>query len=109
MQNIELDKIEFVVKETLAKVGVSSEDAKIIADTILYAHKTGKGTHGITRLPIYVKKIRNGSLNPENKLDIVSEKQVISIVDANNGFGQIAAHFAMEKAISKAEVYGMGV
>lgn len=109
MPAIPLNKIDLVVKEVLTKMGVCPENTEIISETILFAHRTGKGTHGITRLPIYVKKITNGSLNPANDFTIVKEKGGVTVIDAQNGFGQVAAYLAMEKAIQKAETYGVGV
>src|SRR5690606_5619229 len=82
---------------------------EIISDSILFAHRTGKGTHGITRLPIYVKKIRNGSLNPKSEFSFLKDSGVDSIMDANHGFGQLAAKYALDKAIEKAATFGAGV
>jgi L-2-hydroxycarboxylate dehydrogenase (NAD+) len=109
MPEIEISKIDLVVREVLEKVGVSSEHSEIISDTILFAHKTGKGTHGITRLPIYVKKIRNGSLNSKSEFSFLKDAGVVSVMDANHGFGQLAAKYALDKAIDKAATFGVGV
>lgn len=109
MVSIKIDKLERIIINMLVNQKVTNEDAKIIADTIIFAHRCGKGTHGITRLPIYLKKIKNGSLNPKNDINIVRSKGVVTVLDANNGFGQIAAYRAMEHAIHNAKKFGIGV
>ena len=43
---------EFCVR-VLEKVGVSRENAQIVAGSLLAANLRGVDTHGITRLPIY--------------------------------------------------------
>lgn len=109
MPEIQLHKIETVVNKVLEKVGVSETAIKIISDSILFAHRTGKGTHGITRLPIYVKKIKNKSLNPNSEFSFLKDSGVVSVMDANHGFGQLAAKYALDKAIDKATTFGVGV
>jgi L-2-hydroxycarboxylate dehydrogenase (NAD+) len=109
MPQIQLDVIDTVVIQTLTKCRVSVKNAKIISDSILFAHRTGKGTHGISRLPIYVKKINNGSLNPTTEFSVVKDRKVVAVLDAENGFGQLAAHKAVEMAIEKAKEFGVGI
>ena len=44
----------------LEKAGVSKENAEIVAHSLLAANLRGVDTHGITRLPIYVERLRAG-------------------------------------------------
>ncbi len=109
MEKVELLKIEAVSKQILAKCAVPERDAQIIADSIIYAHSRGKGTHGITRLPIYEKKIKNGSMRPDTKLTVVKDTPIVSVFDANHGFGQVAGAKGIQICIEKAEKHGLGV
>lgn len=109
MPLIAIEKLKEIVIKTLLTNNVSIKDATIIADTITYAHQTGKGSHGISRLPIYIKKIKNGSINPKNELFLEKNNKAIACLDAKNSFGQIAAEYAINLAISKAKKYGVGI
>lgn len=109
MPQINLDVLNNIVIKTLTKSGVQEKDAQIISDSILFAHRTGKGTHGISRLPIYVKKIKNGSLNPFSEFSVVKDRKAVAVLDAENGFGQLAAHKAVKLAIKKANEFGVGI
>lgn len=109
MPEIRIDQLKQITLDVLQCVGVSLLDAQIVSDTIVFAHQTGKGTHGITRLPIYIKKINNGSLDPATKITIIKDKPVVKIWDANNGFGQVVAHRAMNTAIEMAKQFGVGI
>jgi len=93
----------------LLKYGVPEEDASIIADSIVYAHTRGKHTHGIGRMPIYIRKIREKLINPETPILFLKDSPVISVIDAQNGFGQVAAIRAMELCINKAKQFGVGI
>lgn len=95
-------------KSVLTTVGVPAEDADIIVDSILYAHTRGKHTHGIGRMPIYVRKINEGLMNPQMPMTVIKERPATAVYDAENGFGQVAAIRAMDSAIERAKVYGIG-
>ncbi len=109
MPKISLISIKSFCNAVLEKCGVPDDHIRIIADSILYAHCRGKGTHGITRLPIYVRKIKQGLMSPATKLTVVKEGPVITVLDADHGFGQVAAFKGMELCIEKARQYGIGV
>ena len=85
------------------------DDAGIIAESIVYAHIREKHTHGAERLGIYIKKIEQGLMNPGTPIDIIKDIPVIAVINANNGFGQVAAVKAMRIAVEKAKVYGIGL
>jgi len=106
---VNIDTIKNISNEILTKVGVPESDRKIVVDSILYAHLADKSTHGIGRLPIYVRKINEGLMSAETNLRLINETPVLSHYDAQNGFGQVAAYKGMEIAIEKAKTYGAGV
>lgn len=94
----------------LQKVGVPEADAKICADVLITADKKGIASHGIGRLkPIYYDRIKDGILNPETKIDIIRNGPTTTVLNGNNGMGQVIAYRAMEMAIEKAKQFGMGM
>lgn len=48
-------------RRALEEVGLSEENANIVTDSLIQADLRGVDTHGITRLPIYVERIKAGS------------------------------------------------
>ncbi|MCI6465355.1 MAG: Ldh family oxidoreductase [Faecalicatena sp.] len=108
MPNVLIKKINDFIHEALTTVGVPKEQAEIIADTIVYAHTHGKETHGITRLPIYIKKIKRGLMTPNTILKKTQNTEVIATIDAGDGFGQVAAYDGMSLCMKMAEKYGIG-
>ncbi len=88
-------------------VGVSQEDAEYIAKTIRYANLLEMHTHGIGRVPLYVKKIKANSLVPNAKMQVLRDEGALALIDATNGFGQVAAGKALDIGIKKAKEYGV--
>ena len=104
---VSIENLSTVVTEVLAKVGVSEDDAKIILDTILFANRRGVATHGVGRLPLYIHKIAAGHYNPNNEVEVLVDNVAYALLDAHNGFGQVAAYKATKMAIQKAKQYGV--
>ena len=88
--------------------GVPEEDAKICADVLLESDRRGIESHGCNRFkPIYLDRIKNGTLLPVTKMDIVKDTPTTVVMDANNGMGMVASYRMMEMLIEKASKYGM--
>lgn len=88
--------------------GVPAEDAKVCADVLLESDRRGIESHGCNRFkPIYLDRIKNGTLLPVTKIDIVKETPTTVVMDANNGIGMVASHKMMEMLIEKAKTCGM--
>ena len=107
MPVVTLKSIDAVTRETLAACGVSEASAEAVLETIHYANRCGIPTHGVGRLPLYVKKIRAGHFNPRDEVETVMDSDAVAILDAKGGFGQVAAKHAIELAVEKAAKYGI--
>lgn len=94
--------------DVFQKYGVPKKDAAICADVLLESDRRGIESHGCNRFkPIYLDRIKNGTLLPVTKIDIVKETPTTVVMDANNGMGMVASHKMMEMLIEKAKIYGM--
>lgn len=94
--------------DVFEKYGVPREDAAICADVLLESDRRGIESHGCNRFkPIYLDRIKNGTLLPKTELEIVKEGPATVVMDAHNGMGMVASHRMMEMLIEKAGKYGM--
>lgn len=109
MPLVHVDSLKKFCTAVLKKCGVPDDHIIIITESIVYAHLRGKGTHGVTRLPIYVNKMQHGLISPTTRLKLIKDSPVITVLDADNGFGQVAAHKGMELCVEKAGKFGIGV
>lgn len=109
MGKVTVINIKEVCIAILKKYGVPDEDAWIIADSIEYAHVRGKHTHGIGRMPIYVRKMKENLMNPQTPMSIEKAVGAVVVCDAQNGFGQVAAIRGADIAMEAAQNYGVGV
>ena len=87
---------------------IPREDAEICADVLLEADRRGIESHGCNRFkPIYLDRIRKGTLLPKTNIEILKETPTTLVFDAHDGMGMVASHHMMTRLIEKAKTYGM--
>lgn len=95
--------------ETLfAAYGLSSDDANTASRILVNSDARGVESHGFARLPVYLDRIENGGSSATAQPTIEREFGAIATVNGNNALGLITGTFAMKKAISLAQSFGIG-
>jgi LDH2 family malate/lactate/ureidoglycolate dehydrogenase len=110
LTNVTRDSLSAFMVEGFEALGLSSEDARIFADALIFSELRfhpghGQGVHRIRR---YRERIENKLTDPRAPWAIVKESPALALVDAHNGIGTVAAAKAMTLAIKKAKVCGIG-
>ncbi len=93
--------------EILKKHGVDEKPAAIVASVLVEADKRGVASHGVARLPSYIKRVQMGLLQPNARPQIVKDGQTLMLLDGCNGFGAVAGVEAAELAATRAAELGM--
>ena len=102
------DAITFA-SSLLTGQGVSAEDSAAIATCLVQADLRGVQTHGMSRLPIYVKRVERGLVNALPNMRLHKSMAACASLDGDNGFGFLVGIRAMREAIGMAETCGVGV
>jgi len=98
-----------LAEAALQLCGVDPEASRITATSLVEADLRGVGSHGIARLPWYVRRLRAGGDNPRPTIRVVSDGPTSAALDGDAGLGQVVAAHAMNIAIDKARAAGVGV
>ena len=106
MKNKELKK---EIIEIFKKFGLSENHASISTDALINAELVGAYGHGLSRLKMYCDRIKKRLINPRPKIKIKTVSQSISLVDANDSIGFVAADIAIKQAIKNAKKTGIGM
>jgi len=93
----------------LVKVGVPAQEAQVIVDSLLDADLRGIGSHGVLRLPTYVKRVRLGLMKAKAEYDYLADTPTITFIDGKLSFGQILGTVAIRIAIEKARKAGIAL
>jgi L-2-hydroxycarboxylate dehydrogenase (NAD+) len=96
------------IKRAFEAAGLPSVDADILAGLMVEADLRGSDTHGAIRLPLYLRRLKAGGVNPRPNIRIVQEQPATALVDGDNGMGHLVMRFAAVTAIEKAKRAGIG-
>lgn len=97
------------VSELFRSAGVSENEADMVSEVLMKAELRGIKSHGVSRIPIYIKRIEMGLVNPAAEIKVLHETPVSAVIDGGYGLGQITATKAMKLAIKKAAENGVGI
>jgi hydroxycarboxylate dehydrogenase B len=89
--------------------GSPHEESAWVAETLVRANLMGHDSHGILRVPFYVDRIRTGELRPGAPLVTERETGTMAVLNAGQGWGQVAAREATRLAIAKARTASLGM
>ena len=104
------DGLRRTVAAVFRKMGAPEEDCGLAADALVSADLRGVETHGVSNmLRSYVSGYGSGAINPTPNWRILRETPSTANIDSDGGLGIIVTPKAMEIAIEKAAVSGMGV
>jgi len=92
----------FVCRAFVA-AGLPKADAQILADLTVEADLRGSDTHGVIRLPLYVRRLRAGGINAAPNIHVISERDSVALIDGDNGMGHLVMLRAAELAIEKGQ------
>ncbi|CAG7958819.1 unnamed protein product [Penicillium olsonii] len=109
MHNINHTNLQEFVERILIANNTPPPHAAIVSKCLVSADLRGVDTHGSNRIPSYMERIRQGALNPSAEPTVTQATPAAAQIDAHNGFGFVAAHEGMKRAIEMAQIYGIGM
>jgi uncharacterized oxidoreductase len=109
MLSLPVEPLERLIADIFHAEGCSAAEGSRIARNLIGASLTGHDSHGVMRTPRYVWMLRQGYLQPDQKLQIVSETQAFALADGQFGFGQTIAPQSVELGLAKARNEGVSV
>ena len=89
--------------------GMSAAHAALTADVLVWADLRGMGTHGVMRVPQYVRFIGKGDLNPKPSMKTIDKGTAVTMLEADRAAGPIAMMEGMRAACEKARAAGIGL
>ncbi|QLG61062.1 Ldh family oxidoreductase [Halorarum salinum] len=102
------ERLETYARNALAEVGLDTGHAQVVAESLVDADLHGIDTHGVFKLPEYVRRLRSGGMNTDPTVTVDRTRTATAIVDGDDGPGQSVTHRAMDEAIQIADDAGAG-
>jgi L-2-hydroxycarboxylate dehydrogenase (NAD+) len=105
---VSAERLRTFIADAFVAAGLPKDDARACGELIAEADLRGTDTHGVFRMPLYVRRIKAGGINRRPDIRIIEERPSTALLDGDNGMGHLVMRRAAELAISKAEATGIG-
>lgn len=105
---VKVDRLLELAAAVLAAAGVPDDDAHTVAASLVDADLRGIHSHGVSRLGIYVERLRAGGNERAGDPVVALDAPSLAVLDARDALAQIASAQAVEIAASKARETGTG-
>ena len=87
--------------------GAPEDIADCVANSLVDSDLAGVYSHGVIRVADYISCVKAGWWHPAGRPEVVRETPTTTAVDGRYGFGQPAAHLALDASICKARAHGI--
>src|SRR5436853_1406416 len=107
MVTLQVERLIDFVAEVFAHADSSAEEARRIATYLTTANLTGHDSHGVIRVPVYIRWKKMGSVVPDQTVERVVDTPSLAVVDGKFGYGQTVAPQAVRIGIEKCKASGL--
>lgn len=108
MRTVRPDDLRACTQAIFEAHGLPAADAAVVAETLVEADLRNVRSHGVMRVPVYLRGLAGGSIVARPALTFVVDGGPTAVMDAGRAMGQVGAHAAMRSAIERAEAHGIG-
>jgi hydroxycarboxylate dehydrogenase B len=107
MVTLQVQKLIDFVADIFSRAGSSRAEAERIAKYLTTANLTGHDSHGVIRVPQYVKWAKEGVIVPDQKIKLTVDTPSLVVVDGGFGYGQTVTPQAVAIGIEKCKANGL--
>lgn len=107
MPTIPVERLTEFAFRLFKAAGVPETHAEIVAKSLVDSNLRGHDSHGVMRIPSYVQRIQDGSVNPNAVLEVVQESGGTLVGDGQWGLGQVVTQDLMRRLIAKGKENGI--
>lgn len=100
---VKKENLEIYVQSFFKNVGLSELDSKRVSESLVLSNLRGIDSHGILRVPIYIKRIQAELIQPIGETTFSQVDKNFLIADGQNRLGQIVAYDATVKLAETAQ------
>ena len=104
---LSLEEVHLLATEALLAYGVSPDQARAIADNVQRAERDGAKSHGLFRIPFYVRTIEKGRVKIDAVPVVRDLAPSVVQVDSCKGFAPLALEVGADPLTEKAKAQGV--
>jgi LDH2 family malate/lactate/ureidoglycolate dehydrogenase len=107
LMHVPVEKLRsFMIEATIA-LPLDRVSAETMVDNLITANLWGINSHGISRYPVYMKRLKKNLVNRTPDIKITKTLPAMISVDGDNGLGSVVTLKALNEALTLADAYGI--
>ena len=99
--------VSHFMEEAFLTDGMPQKDANIVAGLMADADLNGSDSHGIFRLPTYIKRLKSGGVNLHPNIRVERESSGMALLNGDDAMGHLVMRHAANLAVEKAKKSGV--
>jgi uncharacterized oxidoreductase len=103
------DETRTWVRDLWRAAGSTAEEAELVAEHLIGANLAGHDSHGVGMVMPYVRSLKAGELQLNQRITVVTDSGTLLVVNGNRGIGQAIANQTMQLAIERARREGVAI
>ncbi len=104
---LSLDNIYQLAYQAMRDNGADHDNADALANTIFTAERDGSVSHGLFRMPAYIKSLKSGKVKGNASATVSTPTASIVKCHGDNGFAPIVQRVAIPHLITAAKNQGL--
>ncbi|MGH9063867.1 MAG: Ldh family oxidoreductase [Acidimicrobiales bacterium] len=108
MTTTTVGEVRELARDLLTAGGMPEEPAARTAWALVLAESWGARSHGLLRLPHYLRRFATGGCDPAAPLRLVTDLGAVAVYDGGNGLGHPQLWHAASVAAERAASHGVG-
>ena len=108
-RTVAVDSLEVFAFALFRATGMDEDKAGTVGRLLVVTDMMGRRTHGLAMAPLYLAEIRNGTMSVTGQPEVVKDTGATQLWDGAYLPGQWFVSRAIESAMSRAEVSGVGM
>lgn len=105
---IQKSEVQSFIERCMTAVGTKSHHAQSLAEVLVEGDHRGHYSHGLNRMDMYVKDIKDGICAKDGEPVVEKETVATALVEGKNLLGPVVGNFCMNLALNKAKEAGIG-
>jgi len=104
---VERERAEAVATAALEAHDIMPADAATTAEVLVSADARDKQSHGLLRLPRFVRGIEHGNVDPDGDIEVVRDAGAAATISGGSRLGPVVAREAVGEATARADDHGI--
>ena len=109
MEHVKYEALAEFVGQLFKAAGCTDHEAVLVGESLAEANLLGHDSHGVLRVPIYLKDLESGVVRRNQVPKLISNLGAVRAFDGGPGLGHVAGEKVVESGVAAAQEFGISI